>query len=240
MAVLPSSLGDLQGIHLSSIHSLLKFVLFVPVIFLVTYILFNEVVRLRARIPKLPGPRGYPLLGSLPSLRGTATSDEYRIWAERYGDVFQVQLGNVPAVIVNSAAAARALFITQREATNSRPVFYVLHKKVQQGASVMSIGTSPWDESCKRRRKVAATALNKTSTESYLPVSPHLAEYCSTVVPSNFQETDPRPRVASFHPRHASHLQRGQGLGRHSRSYSQVRFESESDTCLRNPVSQNS
>ncbi|KAK7757796.1 hypothetical protein SLS62_000174 [Diatrype stigma] len=170
MAVLPSSLGDLQGVHLSSIQSLLKFVLFVPVIALVVYILFNEVVRLRARIPKLPGPRGYPLLGSLPSLRGTATSDEYRIWAERYGDVFQVQLGNVPAVIVNSAAAARALFITQREATNSRPVFYVLHKKVQQGASVMSIGTSPWDESCKRRRKVAATALNKTSTESYLPI----------------------------------------------------------------------
>lgn len=84
--------------------------------------------------------------------------------------MFQVQLGNVTAVVVNSTAAARALFIGQREATNSRPVFYVLHKKVQQGGPVTSIGTSPWDDSCKRRRKVAATALNKTSTESYLPV----------------------------------------------------------------------
>lgn len=91
-------------------------------------------------------------------------------WAERYGDVFQVQLGNVTAVVVNSIAAARTLFISQREATNSRPVFYVLHKKVQQGGPVTSIGTSPWNESCKRRRKVAATALNKTSTESYYPV----------------------------------------------------------------------
>lgn len=175
-AVLPSSLVDLQALHLLSIHSLLKIALFLPVVLLVIYILLNEVVRLQARIPKLPGPRGYPLLGSLPSLRGTVTSDEYRIWAQRYGDVFQVQLGNVPAVIVNSAAAARALFITQREATNSRPVFHVLHKKVQQGSSVMSIGTSPWDDSCKRRRKVAATALNKTSTESYLPVSSHVGE----------------------------------------------------------------
>ncbi|KAI1255215.1 hypothetical protein MGN70_003279 [Eutypa lata] len=170
MAVLPSSLEDVQGSYLSSIYPLLKLTLISPVVVLVVYILLNEIVRLQARIPKLPGPRGYPLLGSLPSLRGTATSDEYRIWAERYGDVFQVQLGNVPAVIVNSAAAARALFITQREATNSRPVFHVLHKKVQQGSSVMSIGTSPWDDSCKRRRKVAATALNKTSTESYLPI----------------------------------------------------------------------
>ncbi|KAF3062034.1 3-hydroxyphenylacetate 6-hydroxylase [Daldinia childiae] len=74
------------------------------------------------------------------------------------------------AVVVNSTAAARALFIGQREATNSRPVFYVLHKKVQQGGPVTSIGTSPWDDSCKRRRKVSATALNKTSTESYLPI----------------------------------------------------------------------
>ncbi|OTB05988.1 hypothetical protein M426DRAFT_72556 [Hypoxylon sp. CI-4A] len=160
----------LPELGLSLLASLVKLAFLVPTVLLVLYIFFNEVVRLRARIPKLPGPWGYPLFGSLPSLRGTATSDEYRIWAEKYGDVFQVQLGNVPAVIVNSTAAARALFITQREATNSRPVFYVLHKKVQQGGPVTSIGTSPWDESCKRRRKVSATALNKTSTESYYPI----------------------------------------------------------------------
>ncbi|KAI8956492.1 cytochrome P450 [Daldinia sp. FL1419] len=154
----------------SSLNSLAKLVLLVPTIVLLIYILLNEIVRLQRRIPKLPGPWGYPLLGSLPSLRGTATSDEYRIWAKRYGDVFQVPLGNVTAVVVNSTAAARALFIGQREATNSRPVFYVLHKKVQQGGPVTSIGTSPWDDSCKRRRKVSATALNKTSTESYFPI----------------------------------------------------------------------
>ncbi|KAI5866824.1 cytochrome P450 [Durotheca rogersii] len=170
MAVLPASLEDLPAFDLAFLSLLAKLLFFTPTAFLAIYVLLNEVVRLRARIPKLPGPWGYPLVGSLPSLRGTATSDEYRIWAQRYGDVFQVQLGNVPAVIVNTAAAARTLFISQREATNSRPVFYVLHKQVQQGRPVMSIGTSPWDESCKRRRKVAATALNKTSTESYYPI----------------------------------------------------------------------
>ncbi|GJD00493.1 cytochrome P450 family 2H2 [Colletotrichum higginsianum] len=134
------------------------------------YVTVNEIVRLRSRVPRLAGPWGYPLVGSLPSIEGKANSEEYRKWAARYGDVFQVQLGNTTAVVVNSAAAARALFIAQREATNGRPIFYVLHKKVQRGGPVTSIGTSPWDESCKRRRKVAATALNKTSVQSYLPI----------------------------------------------------------------------
>ncbi|CAH0058145.1 unnamed protein product, partial [Clonostachys solani] len=144
--------------------------LFIPISSLLIYILINEFVRYSTRIPNLPGPRGYPLLGSLPSLRGKIPAEEYRQWAKRYGDVFQLQLGNTTTVVVNSAAAARDFFISQRNATNGRPRFYVLHSKVQKGNAVTSIGTSEWDHSCKRRRKVAATALNKTSVESYLPI----------------------------------------------------------------------
>ena len=32
-----------------------------------------------------------------------------------------------------------------------------------------TIGTSPWDESCKARRKAAATALNRPAVQSYMP-----------------------------------------------------------------------
>lgn len=152
--------------------------LLIPASFLFIYILVNEFVRYSTRIPNLPGPRGYPLLGSLPSLRGKIPAEEYRQWAKRYGDVFQLQLGNTTTVVVNSAAAARDFFISQRNATNGRPRFYVLHSKVQKGNTVTSIGTSEWDHSCKRRRKVAATALNKTSVESYLPVCYSFASPC--------------------------------------------------------------
>ncbi|KAF4956253.1 hypothetical protein FSARC_11652 [Fusarium sarcochroum] len=137
---------------------------------LVIFMVGNEIIRFRSRIPNLPGPWGYPVMGILPTLRGKTNSEEYRKWATRYGDVFQVQLGNSTAVIINSAAAARSFFISQREATNSRPQFYVLHKKVQQGKPTTSIGTSAWDSSCKRRRKIAASALNKTSVASYLSI----------------------------------------------------------------------
>ncbi|KAH7014654.1 cytochrome P450 [Microdochium trichocladiopsis] len=155
----------------SAIILVVKFLFVTPTILLVGYIVLSEISRFKGRIPNLPGPWGYPIVGSLPSLRDTITSDEYLKRAtERYGDVFQVQLGNVTAVVVNTTAAARAFFVTQREATNSRPVTYVLHKQVQQNGPVTSIGTSPWDESCKRRRKVAATALNKTSVETYFPI----------------------------------------------------------------------
>lgn len=50
----------------------------------------------------------------------------------------------------------------------SRPIFYVLHKKVSR--NVASIGTSPWDDSCRRRRKLAAAALNRPRVESYAPI----------------------------------------------------------------------
>ena len=33
-----------------------------------------------------------------------------------------------------------------------------------------TIGTSPWDESCKARRKAAATALNRPAVQSYMPI----------------------------------------------------------------------
>lgn len=33
-----------------------------------------------------------------------------------------------------------------------------------------TIGTSPWDDSCKQRRKAAATALNKPAVQSYMPI----------------------------------------------------------------------
>lgn len=33
-----------------------------------------------------------------------------------------------------------------------------------------TIGTSPWDDSCKAKRKAAATALNRPAVQSYMPI----------------------------------------------------------------------
>lgn len=98
-------------------------------------IVVNELVRFSTRIPNLPGPRGYPLVGSLPNLHRKVPADEYRQWVKQYGEVFQLQLGNTITAVVNSAAAARGFLISQREATNGRPRFYVLHKRFKRKCS---------------------------------------------------------------------------------------------------------
>ena len=51
----------------------------------------------------------------------------------------------------------------------SRPMLHTFHKVVSSSQG-FTIGTSPWDESCKNRRKAAATALNRPAVQSYMPL----------------------------------------------------------------------
>lgn len=73
------------------------------------YLLCNETVRFNARLPAFRGPRGLPLIGNIADIRYNA-AEKYRQWARSYGDVYQIQLGNVPVIVVNSAEAARTIF----------------------------------------------------------------------------------------------------------------------------------
>ena len=63
----------------------------------------------------------------------------------------------------------KQLWITKQSALISRPTLHTFHTVVSSSQGY-TIGTSPWDESCKQRRKAAATALNKPATQSYMPI----------------------------------------------------------------------
>lgn len=91
------------------------------------YIIVNEFIRSSARIPGVKGPRGMPLIGNLAQIRKNA-AEQYRIWSKTYGAVYQIQLGNIPVIVVNSAAAAKVLFGQNAQALSSRPEFYTFHK----------------------------------------------------------------------------------------------------------------
>lgn len=93
----------------------------------ILYVVGNEIVRQQARIPMLGGPRGLPLIGNLWQIRKNA-AEKYRQWARTYGAVYQIQLGNIPVVVVNSAASAKVLFGQNAQALSSRPEFYTFHK----------------------------------------------------------------------------------------------------------------
>ncbi|RDW59073.1 hypothetical protein BP5796_11997 [Coleophoma crateriformis] len=130
------------------------------------YIVYNEVVRRKARIPALKGPSGLPLIGNLHQIR-TNAAEQYRRWAQSYGGVYQIQLGNIPIVVVNTAAAAKTIFGQNAQSMSSRPEFYTFHKVLSDTAGT-TIGTSPYSDSLKRRRKGAASALNRPSVQTYL------------------------------------------------------------------------
>lgn len=92
-----------------------------------SYIVLNEFVRYHARVPGMKGPPGLPLIGNLWSIRSNAAAKYYE-WSKKYGDVYQVQLGNVPVVVVNSAKATKQLWVGQSQALSSRPITYTFHK----------------------------------------------------------------------------------------------------------------
>jgi len=102
-------------------------------------------------------------------IRNKPASEQYRVWAQKYGPVFQIYFGNTPVVVINSTVAAKEVFLSQVSATNSRPDLAFFHQQAASSAA-LSIGMSPWDDSCKRKRKVAATSLNRSRTVGYHPV----------------------------------------------------------------------
>jgi 3-hydroxyphenylacetate 6-hydroxylase len=115
--------------------------------------------------PAITLPHSQP---NINQISNRPASEQYRLWFQTYGPVFQIQLGNTPVVIVNPTQAAKSIFLSQGSAINSRPVLAFFHQKASSAA--LSIGMSPWDESCKKKRKVAATSLNRSRTVGYHPV----------------------------------------------------------------------
>ncbi|KZL79449.1 3-hydroxyphenylacetate 6-hydroxylase [Colletotrichum incanum] len=152
-----------QRIFDHALQSATTSLLLIPLV----YVIVNELIRSKSRIAKLDGPRGLPLIGNLWDIRVNA-AEQYRIWAKKFGAVYQIQLGNVPVIVVNSSAAAKALFGQNAQALSSRPEFYTFHKIVSD-TSGTTIGTSPYSDSLKRRRKGAASALNRPSVATYVP-----------------------------------------------------------------------
>lgn len=65
-----------------------------------------------------------------------------------------------------------------------------------------TIGTSPWDDSCKKRRKAAATALNRPAVQSYMPIldresTASIKELLQDCAGGNV-DVDPNPYTSRF------------------------------------------
>ncbi|KAL2211316.1 cytochrome P450 [Sarocladium strictum] len=120
------------------------------------------------KIKNLPEIPGVPIFGNLIEL-GTDHARVAQRWAKKYGPVFQTRLGNKRVIFANSYDSVRHFWITHQSALISRPMFHTFHSVVSSSQG-FTIGTSPWDDSCKQRRKAAGTALNRPAVQSYMPI----------------------------------------------------------------------
>lgn len=151
------------------------------VYFVIRYLNRTDVPKIKG-LPEIPG---VPLFGNLLQL-GNQHAVVAGKWAKKFGPVFQVRMGNRVGrayqrykrletdsrqriIFANSFDSVRQLWIKDQSALISRPTFHTFHSVVSSSQG-FTIGTSPWDESCKRRRKAAATALNRPATQSYMPI----------------------------------------------------------------------
>jgi len=151
------------------------------------YVIANEFVRRKARVPGFKGPAGLPLIGNIADIKYNA-AEKYRQWSETYGDVYQIQLGNVPVIVVNSAASARVIFGQYSQALSSRPVFYTFHK------------VCPYFPSHDHRTP-ALTVNRSFPTQLARPLAlPHSA------TPSSVVERVPPPLSTSPQSRRTSHI----------------------------------
>ncbi|KAI9840637.1 MAG: hypothetical protein M1837_001406 [Sclerophora amabilis] len=139
------------------------------VVLTAAYLIFKYLNRTDVpKIKGLPEIPGVPMFGNLLQL-GDSHARKAGEWARTYGPVFQVRLGNRRIIFANSFASVKQLWINNQSALISRPTLHTFHTVVSSSQG-FTIGTSPWDDSCKKRRKAAATALNRPAVQSYMPI----------------------------------------------------------------------
>lgn len=76
-----------------------------------------------------------------------------------------MRMGSRMVVVANSFDSIRELWLKNRDANNSRPMLYTFHNVVSKTQG-FTIGTTPYGDSFKRKKKVVSFSLNKQNIES--------------------------------------------------------------------------
>ncbi|XP_077174259.1 cytochrome P450 1A4-like [Paroedura picta] len=117
-------------------------------------------------LKRLPGPRGYPLVGNVPDL-GKDPHLALTEMSQHYGDVMQIQLGTRPVLVLSGLETIRQALVKQGEDFMGRPDLYSF-QFISEGQS-LTFGHDS-GETWRASRKLAQSAL-KTFSASPSPNS---------------------------------------------------------------------
>ncbi|KAI8299026.1 Phenylacetate 2-hydroxylase [Colletotrichum sp. SAR11_59] len=147
-------------------------------ILLISYFVYNAAfgtdIPFIKGLPEMSG--SIPVFGHLLKLGEDHASTCENWWRQGNPSVFQIKLGNTRAVVFNSFEDIRQLLIGHQNAVIDRPKLYTFHGLISSTQG-FTIGSSPWDDSCRKKRKAAGTALSRPALRNYYPMF-DLESYC--------------------------------------------------------------
>ncbi|KAI1245644.1 hypothetical protein MGN70_012536 [Eutypa lata] len=124
-------------------------------------------------IPEAPG--SVPFFGHLQVL-GLDHPSKFEEWGtENNWPIVQARLGRRRVLVLNGFKEAQEWIVKNASATIDRPLFYTFHTIISKSQGG-TIGTSPWDESSKRRRTAVSAYLTRPAlraSASTLDVESH-------------------------------------------------------------------
>ncbi|KAH9215873.1 cytochrome P450 [Leptodontidium sp. 2 PMI_412] len=93
------------------------------VVVLVIYLLFFQKPKLPPGTKKLPGPKGIPLLGSVPDLPAKHSWLQFYAWTKQYGPICQVKLGPDTCVLVSDPKIVEDMLVKRAAKYSGRVHF---------------------------------------------------------------------------------------------------------------------
>ncbi|KAI1193754.1 cytochrome P450 [Nemania serpens] len=115
-------------------------------------------------LPK--GPKGIPFLGSFPFL---THYPELMLdkWAERFGSLYSLWLGNQLFIIISSPEIAKDLMITNGAVFSSRKEMFIKSQTVFAGRGITA---TPYNDRWRKHRRIAARWLHPKAVDDYTPI----------------------------------------------------------------------
>lgn len=117
------------------------------------------------RLEKIPGPRGWPIIGVGYKLPARAPA-RFRVWAEQYGDIFKIRVGWYNWVVINSPEAIREILEKQAVITSSKAPSPMGHDIVTGGNRMP---TMPYGPRWRALRSVVRQMTTVPMTKTFVP-----------------------------------------------------------------------
>ncbi|KAJ6477564.1 putative monooxygenase [Mycena sanguinolenta] len=127
------------------------------------YVLWNSAPRKR-NAP--PGPRRWPLIGSVLEIPRAYQWVTFSKWAETYGNIVYVDALGQPLFIINSAKVAIDLLDKRSSIYSDRPSFMM----ATLSASAEGLALQPYNENWRQQRKIIAQDFNPSGVTRYYPL----------------------------------------------------------------------